>query len=292
MNIKKIIKNIIFEYLVEANQYDNLVVIHKVDQIRAVHRKLDDMLSDGIFKHKGVYIKGGAARIALGIYFNKSIDTIIRDVDYCFIGDHTQYLKLINKTKLDVSYEADTIANYFKSRDITLNEVLISPNVLICTRRAYRDYDRKVINPKHNYLKSRMVSRILLFAARYGYTIPPSIESAYIYDFDFLVCLLKAYEIGIQEKYYLICRKYGITDEASLPEWLSYLLQSVYEFALDGREKYIAKDIAALKDVEKTLYNMYPDLKREVEDLNIHDENYLTFFKKRNRISKTQRTRY
>jgi hypothetical protein len=298
-DLKKFIATTIREYLNEQyfyvikenNQYNNLVTLNQIDEIRSKNNDLDKILRNGIFKNKGIYLKGGVARLALSVYYGFNDDSVIRDVDYCFIGDYEEYLKIEDSINLDIDYEGATINEYFKNRDVTLNEVLLRPNILIFTRRAYRDFEKNIINPKANVVSSRLASRLLLFSARYDYNIPLSIniEVNEMYSFDFLVCLLKAYELGVQQKYYHICREYGITDDSSLSEWLVFLLEDVYNFSLFGREKYIAYDISTLINIRKELYVMYPELKKEIQKINMDDDYYLNYLKKKNRINKTKR---
>lgn len=290
MGYRNFISTSFKEFIIEKNQYNKLIVIDDIDPIRKKNRELDKILSQDIFENKGVYLKGGAARIALEIHINnEEIDSFIRDIDYCFIGDYDEYLKVRKNSNLEIQFEGTYVDNYFKNRDITLNEVLLNREKLIFTRRAYRDFEKGVINPKDRNMRSRLASRVLLFSVRYNYKVPTSLDvnNEYKYDFDYLICLLKAYELGIQERYFSICKEYKITDHESLPEWLAHLLMNVYDFNLFGREEYIADDISSLGDVKEELYDMYPELEEEVKNINMYDEDYLDFFRKRNRINKS-----
>jgi hypothetical protein len=289
-DLRNFIKNSIRECLNEQNQYSNLVTLNQINNIKGKNNYLDNILRDEVFKNKGVYLKGGVARLALSIYYEFNDDSVIRDVDYCFIGDYKEYQKIKDDIDLDIDYEGDTIDGYFKNRDVTLNEVLLRPDILIFTRRAYRDFEKNIINPKTNIVSSRLASRLLLFVARYNYNIPLSVDinDNTVDSFDFLVCLLKAYELGIQQKYYTICKEY-VTLYYTLPEWLAFLLEDVYNFSLYGREKFIAHDISTLSNISKELYVTYPELKKEVQKINLNDDDYLNYFKKKNRINKTKR---
>lgn len=177
--------------------------------------------------------------------------------------------------------------NYFKTRDVTLNEVLLRPNSLIFTRRAYRDMVNKKVNAKKINIDSRLGSRILLFACRYGYKISNVVNFNGNYSFDFLVCLLKAYELNIEYKYYDICKEYQIIEQTiNYSEWLIKLLTDVYSFNLYGREKLIAKDILNNdKDILDELYSNYPELKKEVDKLDFKSDvlfYYKNVLKKKN----------
>lgn len=292
MEIRKFIKTTIREYLNEQNQYNKLVFVQKnnVDRIRTINNELNQLLKNNIFNNKNIYLKGGVARNALETYLYDDNTSIIRDVDYCYIGDISNYDKL--NTNLDVDYEGETIDEYFKNRDVTINEVLLRPDILIFTRRAYRDFNNNKINPKTIFINSRLYSRMLLFSIRYNYEIIDNIdiENIELYDFDFLVCLLKAYELNIEYEYYYICRKNNITKAHNLSEWIVDLLSNVYDFDLYGREKYIAKEFLTYDGVKTSeLYKQYPNLEIEVKKLDFDDTDFSKYMKKNNRRIKMLR---
>lgn len=285
----KLIESTVVEFFNESKQYNKLVSLKHddINEIRKNNNKLNTILNNSIFKNKNIYIKGGVARLALQIYLNDYTDDFIRDIDYCYIGNHDEYSNIDFNEEVD--YEGESINHYFKSRDITLNEVLLRPNIFIFTRRAYRDFNNEKINPKTNHIDSRLYSRVLLFSARYDYVVSNEIHSQYIIEFDFLVCLLKAYELNIEEKYFLICKKHYVTDHNTLSDWLIDLLTSVYDFDLFGRDKYIAKDIVGNNDknILNNLYKKYPNLKKEVKKIDFDniDADYSLYLKKPNRIN-------
>lgn len=292
MKLRKFIATTIREYLNEQNQYNKLVFVQKnnVDIIRTINYGLNELLNNHIFNDKNIYLKGGAARKALEIYLYGDSTDIIRDVDYCYIGDVSNYDEL--KTNEHVDYEGETIDDYFKNRDVTINEVLLRPDLLIFTRRAYRDFNNNKIIPKTIFINSRLYSRMLLFSIRYGYAIIDNIDikNVEIFDFDFLVCLLKAYELNMEYEYYNICRKNNITKASNLSEWLVDLLSNVYSFDLYGREKYIAKEFLAYDGVKTSeLYKQYPNLGIEVKKLDFNDTDFSKYMKKNNRRNKMLR---
>jgi hypothetical protein len=290
-NLINKVKN--FSIITESNQYDKLIFFDKniVNEIKEINPDIKNILNKYSFKSDNVFFKGGVARTALLSYVrNKNISNDIRDIDLVYIGeDYSDFHKLRGENLeeySDMEY-IETFEDYFKSRDITLNEVLINNNKLICTRRAFRDIENYLINAKTNDLSSRLLARMLLFAVRYDYDVIKNFKLYEAYPFDFLVCLLKAYELGIEFDYFDICKTYNITNNHSLSEWLYKLLNSVYDFSLFGRDKLIAKDLINFnEDKLNELYEFYPDLKQEVDKINLTeiDEDLLKkYLKKSNR---------
>jgi hypothetical protein len=288
--------NKIFEAILrEKNQLNKIVQLNKdtVDIIRKNNYKLDTILSNKIFTNPNIFIKGGVARIAFQNYLGDYSDLSVRDIDYCYLGDYKEYITIfrdIEKLIGDRLYYEHNINYYFNNRDITFNEVLLRPDGLWVTRRAIRDYNNQVINPKAKYVSSRIYSRLLLFAVRYGFKVPEDVVlDDDLNTFQFLLCLLKSYEIGIEQKYYKICKDHRIADENNVSEWLVYLLNNQYFFDLNGREKYLATKLIDADVSEEELiylYKKYPKLKIEVDEINFNDQDYLMFFSKRNRNEK------
>lgn len=277
------------EYINEENQNNKLIIVNDTNSINRIkdnNKDLRFILNNDIFNDKNVYLKGGVSRIGLETYIYGYSNDLVRDIDYCFIGEYKDYKPVFyyNKFNTDVDYEGTSLDDYFKSRDVTINQVLLRPDILIFTRRAYRDFTEEKINPMTNILYSRMTSRVLLFCCRYGFTISDNIKiDSDQNEFDYLVCLLKAYELNLSNEYFSICKKYNITKSYSLSEWLFYLLSNVYNFNLFGRDKLIANDIL-MNDNRKELYEFYPDLKKEVDAINIDNEkDYIMYIKKKNR---------
>lgn len=287
--MKEIINNTIKKFLFEAKQHNKIISIGKnnIDKIRAQHPDLNSILNEKVFDNPNIYLKGGVARLAFEIYLNTGVYKKIRDIDLCYIGDYKVFIRTIDDYKID--YEGKTVEDYFQSRDITLNEVLLRPDELLFTRRAYRDYQNKIINARRIKVGSRLLSRMLLFAVRYGYEINENVKSDEINDFDFLVCLLKAYELNIETEYFNICKIYGVTKTSNLSEWLLELLEENIYFNLGDRIDLVAKDISKIENYNKKLkiiYNHFPKLKDEVSKLEFDFNDYSRFFSKPNRHKK------
>ena len=289
--------------LLREGSYDKPVKYGKdiVDRIREINPSIDKELNDSIFsKYDKVYCKGGAARLALLIFCD--IDNngglhgsdVIRDSDFVYIGD---YNKDVDGTDIEFSKSYE---EYFSDRDITLNEVLLSPTELIFTRRAYRDAKKEVINPVSNYYGSdkmidgRLLARMFLFASRYGYK--PVATLKYEYDendsyinFETLVCLLKAYELGIEDKYFRMFKEYcGNFNFNDFGSWLVSLITSV-DFDFYGREDLLINDLSKINDSEiegylnNSFYQKYPELKKKVNRLQLDDNDFNEYLTKPNR---------
>jgi hypothetical protein len=283
MNVIQLVENIVKEYLNE-NKYSNLIKLEKnvVDEIREKHSSLNKILSDKIFDKNNIYLKGGGARAGLIMYLNNEYD-IIRDVDYVYVGPYKEYMNNIDYFNGNVDYEGDSIDNYMKNRDVTINEILLSRNYLIFSRRALRDYKKESIVPKQKYISSRLYSRMLLFSAKYNYNLNFN-NLIFDYDdkdnFNLFICLLKAYELNIEYKYFDLCKKYDLTNNIYyISDWIYYLLDDMYGFDFYGREKLIIKDIIHNRNFEK-IYDKFPELKYEVDAINLNDIDYINYIKK------------
>jgi GH24 family phage-related lysozyme (muramidase)/8-oxo-dGTP pyrophosphatase MutT (NUDIX family) len=290
--------------LLREGSYDKPVKYGKdiVDRIREINPLIDKELDNSIFsKSDKVYCKGGAARLALLIFCD--IDNngglhgsdVIRDSDFVYIGGYNRSVDIGEVEFID-SYD-----KYFSSRDITLNEVLLSPTELIFTRRAYRDGKKEVINPskssniegKYKVVDGRLLARMFLFASRYGYK--PVATLKYEYDendtyinFDILVCLLKAYELGIEDKYFRMFKEYcGNFNFNDFGSWLASLITINFDFF--GREDLLVHDLSKINDSEigdyldEYFYKHYPDLKKKVNRLQLDDSDFNEYLTKPNR---------
>jgi hypothetical protein len=302
MKLLNTIEKTVKDFLIEKHQYDNLITLGKkeVNYIRSLNRDIDNQLNSlkNFFKDENFYFKGGVARLALQIYINKeNANDYIRDADYVYIGKYNNLDNLTRDLAKDLENyninwvaflheveHIDTFKEYFTTRDLTMNEVLLRPDKLIFTRRAYKDIVDKQINPKALKIYTRLSPRLLLFACRYNFNIKDNIQLEFD-DFNILVCLLKAYELNIEEKYFYMLKKYTNTPEHNLNEFLFNLLISISGFILAGREKNIIKDLINNENLEK-LYDLYPEIEEEVKKINFNEKDidfYLPLLRKPNR---------
>jgi len=292
--MKRLIKQLLNEgidNLLFEGSYNKLITIDRdiIEKLAKLNTNLANELNKEIYLvDENIYAKGGAARLALLLYVDMINDVdhhkndVIRDSDFVYIGDYDNYIKVtsnfVNNDNDEIDYEGKNFSEYFNSRDISLNEVLLNRNKFIFTRRALRDASRKVINPsKPNYseISSRLSSRILLFASRYDSDISPNIKLSYNESFIYLIALLKAYELGISNKFFELCNKYVINFK-SVGEWLlkDLIPQSNIEFN-DKQAEEIANDIYNQKDDEaiKSIFKYHPNIAKIVKSFDIYDEN-------------------
>jgi hypothetical protein len=180
---------ILKEVLLSETSLSKPLVLGKdvVDRLRNMNSALDSELNDSVYddSDRGIYAKGGAARLGLLLYKDLLNGTenhkgdIVRDQDFVWIVTSDQrdrarklhpnmgikympwgelayggFLKNEKLRKLAITDDRDLdiiasgdYSEYFNSRDITLNQALINRNELIVSRKALRDIDRKLINP-------------------------------------------------------------------------------------------------------------------------------------------------
>jgi hypothetical protein len=184
-----------------------------------LNESLDEELSKDIFKYDDVYCKGGAARLALLLYVDESYVDVVRDSDFVCICNYD-----IN-TNEDVEY-VENFEKYFNSRDITLNEVLLRPDKLIFTKEAYRDAQKAIINPKGNIsiandnlqISTRLMARCILFAVRYSMNLI-NVTHPDDDDFNVFICLIKAYELNLHYKFFVMCKEYELANANNCKDW-------------------------------------------------------------------------
>jgi hypothetical protein len=163
-----------------------------------------------------LYAKGGVAREALMAYImyrnGQSFAITVRDRDFVLFYNGLDYEKMEDiETKyynLDIDNSYD-IKSYMKSRDFTFNQVIINSDQLIFTKDAYDSIRRKYVNPsqkendnQYSKVSGRIFARLIYFSIRYGYDISDNIIYNSIDEKNLLVCLLKSYELGIEDQYY------------------------------------------------------------------------------------------
>ena len=198
-------------------------------------------LNNKIYEIEGIYSKGGLARGCLLKYISINEGTnfspTIRDHDiFCTLKRNELPVSNEELRAIDVRYEDiefGTLNDYFNTRDITLNECLLSREKLIFTRNAYLAAKKQIIQPSkyevnESSVSGRLYVRMILFATRYNYTIPKQIKHDSIDEFQLFVCLIKAFELGIESDFFVNCYKYGIVEDAeNVEEWLVYLYSSI-----------------------------------------------------------------
>jgi len=219
-------------FINEKNSLNSFVRVSISDNpIILNHAQLKQILNSAALTNNNIYLKGGAARLAMLLYLFKGKKTdYLRDIDYAYIGAYKDYNELYKEKfyediEADINYEGDNIDGYFKSRDNTFNEVLLNKDFLFFTRRSYRDYKKNVLNLKTKELGIRASARTILFHIRYGSKIPPQVE--FFYDerntFEYLIVLLKAVELNLEEEYFAFCKEYFELPFKNVYDWFGTL---------------------------------------------------------------------
>lgn len=284
--------------LLEGSPYDKIIVLgkDKIDELRRINKNLDAELRDPIYKIPKFYAKGGAARLALQLYVdpNRFKDEVIRDRDFVYVGRDDDYMDALNKMTIPNGYDGGevdmvlSVEQYMKSRDFTFNEVMMRPDELIFTRRALRDVEKRVVNPKNLYAwdtnGDRVASRAILFAARYGYDFVNNARFGNQSGGDFLmfIALLKAFQLNIQDRFFELLKKLRYADGAS--NLFKYLVDTMKRhmtpsilmpepLELHGQESKIARMLVDGKwDIDRDFLAFYPDLEKEVDKMTLLDK--------------------
>jgi hypothetical protein len=151
------------------------------------------------------------------------------------------------------------IPKYFKSRDNTLNQVLLGRDGLFYTQQA-KDSSCSLEVGMAEDDRPRAVLRNILFALRYGHSIPKvnirrALKEAFV--IDQLISLLKAYRLGLEVDFYMVLAKHNraIKNHRDPDE---YLVSLVKDFEVErGRTfvPYESADKRTLQEVfERTRY--------------------------------------
>jgi hypothetical protein len=205
-----------------------------------------------------VYCKGGAGRIALMSYLGLYEGEQLRDSDFAFIGAEQD-----TPCQDDLDFEGETLEEYFNSRDTAINEVLLRPDCLIFTDRAVEAMTSGVIDTSEEDLSSRLLSRFILFAVRYNYSFSHDVDLERLYDFDVLVALLKAYELGVELEFLRAYQELDYYTDMTIADFVKYLLSSVYGFKLYDREDSLVLDLLHVDVAD--LAQDYPSLTAKVK---------------------------
>jgi len=168
------------------------------------------------------YIKGGVAREALLSHFSRYDREYKKSLDYDFImfyPEHEQpdYDEWNSLAELgDVEIYTFSTHSYFKSRDNSLNEVLLGKEGLYFSQAAKRDACDYMIHPSLLDTRPRTILRNILLSLRTGHTFKADVREGIKHAslIDQLIPLLKAYTLGIEYQYYLVLAKHNISIRA------------------------------------------------------------------------------
>jgi hypothetical protein len=221
-------------------------------------------------KYQNLWVKGGGAREALITYisditnkydfgrFERAIQSL-RDVDLVMFGEYNyQLIDDFEKDVDPVDIEFNSsLENYFATRDMSFNEILLRPEKIAFSKRAVRDItkNKNTISPyevklNHNdnpYISYRVALRDMLMAARYNLT-PSTFTKQNLYDFSPYVLLnhlFKAYELNIENKFYDLIDEY-ISDyifSNSVDQLLVSLIEGYPNYTLTPSQRKIHSNV-------------------------------------------------
>lgn len=198
----------------------------KVHSFFGAYEKVFDSLPN-------LWVKGGVARSAFVAWATekfklyKTEPEIPRDIDLVFFTKNKikdkESLRRIFKNNLnfiDIEVES-SISRYLKTRDVSLNQVILRPNKLIFTKKALKDIRRNKLDPsqyeRHGPkgfigISPRISLRGLLFSLREK--VRPSEEIleglSGADDREILIHLFKAFEKNVEQAFFLYLNKYSI----------------------------------------------------------------------------------
>jgi DNA topoisomerase IB/2'-5' RNA ligase len=204
--------------------------------------------------YPNLWVEGGGARDALLTFYADRAEGYeratrsMRDIDLVLIGgtlaDKAQLLRqfggVIKAEDLDI--RAASLGQYFKTRDVGINEVALRPEVMVFTTKAVNDLVRGTVNPsggefdpKWQDFTPRVGLRSVLFALREGLDFPtnPMLREAVAAarPFDLLIHLYKAFDTGVEDEFYAVVRDNPhLSGTRSAEEALLALSKRVYDF--------------------------------------------------------------
>lgn len=220
--------------------------------------------------YPNLWVKGGGARDALlTLYADKAkgferATRSMRDIDLVLIGGTPtekqqllgQFGGLIKSEDLDI--RASSLDQYFKTRDVGINEVALRPDLLLFTNKALNDLTRGVVNPSGGAFNPewqdfspRIALRALLFALREGLnpSTNPMLGEALsaARPFDLLIHLYKAFETGTADEFYEAVRDNpNLRGTDSAEEALLILSEKVYNFERSPSQQRIYEDARSI----------------------------------------------
>lgn len=193
------------------------------------------------FSFSPFVFKGGLARSALASIVG--FEENVKDIDVITLENH--YVAMPNLL-WEKSSDFRSLQDYFGSRDLTINELLLAPDIdgsftLVASTEAIVDCLNSTICPsgferQNDELSSRVVARAIRFAAeraRAGHyvqlAIPPVIELG-IYTFDLALQLCRAAESDAEHEYMMLLSRFGFIPDDVIG------VADLYDFLIDELE--------------------------------------------------------
>ncbi len=222
-------------FFIKENKYNKLATLDekRILYLRKMSPLLDRLLSYNVFsKYKDFWIKGGVARYALMLYFNKKVyGSDVRDVDGIFFSkDVSKFKELVNGLSSDIDVENYIfgIDKFLSTTDIAHNSVILRPDKMIFSRRAVNALQNDKISSTvlDRDVSERLGARMLLFAARYNLSVSNELSFRQYDGFDMLAVLLKAYQLNIQDKFFDLVKKNKLNfGTHTLPDFFEELVR-------------------------------------------------------------------
>ena len=220
------------------------------------------------------YFKGGVARDALINHFTPSYLTRstkpVMDYDFVVFGDDVEWDEWDDEERVILTDEQEdefyrlhklgdveshwSIDEYFRSRDNTLNQVLLGMDGLYYTQQA-KDSSCSLDVGMTEDSRPRAVLRNILFALRHGHTIPKvdirkALKEAFV--IDQLITLLKAYRVGLEVDFYMILAKNSRAIRSDKdPD--DYLVRLVKDFELERGRPFVPYESADKRTLQEVL---------------------------------------
>lgn len=230
------------------------------------------------------FFKGGVAREALITHFSY-YDRIYREpLDYDFIvfaSDYEEELEwdhdiqepywedspIFTDEEEDEYYRLKDLGDtekgvskksYFESRDNTLNEVLLGRKGLYFTSEAKKDSCGAMIGRTKDQ-RPRVALRNLLLSVRLGHK-PPQYDYKSLLSgdtvIDELIPILKAYSLGLADRYYQRLSKYNREIKRDTdPDF--YLLRLLAQFKLERGRPFNPKDSSSRETIQSVIDRSY-----------------------------------
>jgi DNA topoisomerase IB len=220
--------------------------------------------------YPNLWVKGGGARDALMNFYAdhaagyQRATRSMRDIDLVLIGGTiaekvallSQFEGTVKPEDLDI--RAASLGQYFKTRDVGINEVALRPDFMLFTDKAVNDIHRGVVNPsggsfdpEWQNLSPRVGLRSVLFALREGLNpfdnqlVGEAVLSAR--PFDLLLHLYKAFDTGVPDEFYAAVQANPyLRGTHSAEEALLSLSEKVYDFTRTPAQQRTYDDARSL----------------------------------------------
>lgn len=175
--------------------------------------------------YPNLWVKGGGARDAFVTFYAdytagyQRATRSMRDIDLVLIGGTpVEKVALLSRfggvvKSEDLDIRASSLGQYFKTRDVGINEVALRPDTMMFTDKALKDLQRGTVNmsggefnPEWGDVSPRVGLRSVLLAIREGlrFSDKPMVGEAILAarPFDLLLHLYKAFDTGVADKFY------------------------------------------------------------------------------------------